>query len=204
MEQNNIYQKLHQIQSKLTHLTKTETNHYQHYKYVSEYDILKVLKPLLTESKLILLFSDAKEGFVKESESSKGFTSQKIEKEWIVHYQKQAILINSENKSEHLTFYFWATGQNIDIAKAKGCAETYAIKYFLTKFFLIPTTDELDPDITKPHEHTNRLKNGRQETVEEIQKRHQERDRKREAELKQKYGTNWKLSQEYKLWRGNL
>ena len=81
MNQNNLYQKLHQIQSKLTHLTKTETNHYQHYKYVSEYEILKVLKPLLTESKLILLFSDAKESFVKESEAFRGFTSQKIEKE---------------------------------------------------------------------------------------------------------------------------
>jgi len=37
-------------------------------------------------------------------------------------------------------------GQNIDIAKAKGSAETYAIKYFLTKFFLIPVVDNLDPD----------------------------------------------------------
>jgi len=63
---NNIYQKLHTIQSKINHLTKTEENKFQHYKYVSEYDILKALKPLLDETKLILLFSDAKEGFVKE------------------------------------------------------------------------------------------------------------------------------------------
>ena len=74
----------------------------------------------------------------------------------------------------------------------------------LNKFFLIPTTDELDPDVTKPQEYANRLKNGRQETAEEIQKRHEERDRKRENELKAKYGTDWKLSQEYKLWKGNL
>jgi len=63
---NNIYTKLHQIQSKINHLTKTEENKFQHYKYVSEYEILKALKPLLDETKLILLFSDAKEGFVKE------------------------------------------------------------------------------------------------------------------------------------------
>jgi len=63
---NNIYQKLHTIQSKINHLTKTEENKFQHYKYVSEYEILKALKPLLDETKLILLFSDAKEGFVKE------------------------------------------------------------------------------------------------------------------------------------------
>ena len=136
MNQNNIYQKLQTIQSKLNHLTKTEENKFQHYKYVSGYQILTILKPLLTETKLILLFSDTKEGFVKE----------KPEKEWVVSYQKQAILINSENKQEHLTFHFWACGQNTDLAKAKGSAETYAVKYFLQKFFLIPTSENLDPD----------------------------------------------------------
>jgi hypothetical protein len=49
-------------------------------------------------------------------------------------------------------------------------------------------TDELDPDVTKDHEHANRLKNGKQETPEQIQKRHEERDNKRIAELKVKYG----------------
>ena len=32
------------------------------------------------------------------------------------------------------------------MAKAKGCAETYAIKYLLSKFFLIPVKDTTDPD----------------------------------------------------------
>jgi hypothetical protein len=90
----------------------------------------------LAENKLILLLSDTKESFSKE----------KQEKEWIIQYQKQAILINSENRQEHLTFYFWACASNSDLAKAKGSAETYAIKYFLQKLFLIPTSDNLDPD----------------------------------------------------------
>ncbi|CAH1770167.1 11743_t:CDS:2, partial [Entrophospora sp. SA101] len=106
--------------------------------YFNEQQALNILKPLLTEHKLTLTFSDA-------------------------------------------------AGQNVDIAKAKGCAETYAIKYFLTKFFLIPTTDELDPDITKSHEHSNRLKSGRQETPAEIQKRLHAKDQQKEAELKAKY-----------------
>ena len=54
----NIYQKLQQIQSKIKHLTKTEENKFQKYKYASEYEILKVLKPLLSENKLTLTFSD--------------------------------------------------------------------------------------------------------------------------------------------------
>src|SRR5437763_13581761 len=102
----------------------------------------------------------------------------------MVRYGKQATLTNSEEPTEQLTFYLLAIGSNSDPAKAKGCAETYAIKYFLTKFFLIPTTDELDPDVTKDHEHANRLKNGQQETAEQIQKRHEEKDQKRKPNLK--------------------
>jgi ERF superfamily len=190
----NIYQKLVQIQARTGQITKAEENKFGKYKYFTEKQALKILKPLLAEHKLTLTFSD-NEGH---------FTSQKTEKEWMVSYLKQALLTNSEAPFEQLTFNYWAIGSNSDPAKAKGCAETYAIKYFLTKFFLIPTTDELDPDVTKDHEYANRLKNGQQETAEQIQKRHLERDQKRENELKAKYGADWKLSQEYKLWRGNL
>src|SRR5436309_15462526 len=108
----------------------------------------------------------------------------------MVRYGKKAILTNSEKPEEQLTFHFLAIGSNSDPAKAKGCAETYAIEYFLTKFFLIPTTDELDPDVTKDHEHSNRLKNGQKETAEQIKRRHEEKDQKTEAQLKQKYGLN--------------
>src|SRR5436305_743113 len=52
----------------------------------------------------------------------------------MVRYGKKAILTNSEKPEEQLTFHFLAIGSNTDPAKAKGCAETYAIKYFLSKF----------------------------------------------------------------------
>jgi len=78
MTQNNIYQKLHQIQSKLTHLTKTEENKFQHYKYVSEYQILTILKPLLTENKLTLTFDDF---YNNLTGSDNTFTKEKQEKE---------------------------------------------------------------------------------------------------------------------------
>ncbi|CAG8698233.1 9178_t:CDS:1, partial [Ambispora leptoticha] len=61
-------------------------------------------------------------------------------------------------------------GQNTDIAKAKGSAETYAVKYFLQKLFLIPTSDNLDPDKVsgKPRELTEEEK----KQVEEVLERH--------------------------------
>jgi ERF superfamily len=58
MNQTNIYQKLQLIQSNIGQLTKTEENKFQKYKYVSEYEILKLLRPLLKEQHLTLTFSD--------------------------------------------------------------------------------------------------------------------------------------------------
>ena len=139
-ETTNIYQKIQVIQTKFKGgIKKTKENKFQKYKYVSEYEILKVLRPLLTDQNLTLTFSD-------EINNSFSFHSEKVEKEWTVKYLKKMMLINAENPEQQLTYYFWACGQNTDLAKAKGSAETYAIKYFLQKFFLIPTSENLDPD----------------------------------------------------------
>lgn len=135
----NIYQKLHSIQSKIGQLEKTRENKFQKYFYAGEYDLLKAIKPLLDAQQLVLIFSD-------EITPENPFLKEQIGKEWLVHYLKKAQLINAENESEQLTYYFWAMAQNTDLAKAKGSAETYAIKYFLQKFFLIPTDNNLDPD----------------------------------------------------------
>ena len=135
----NLYQKLQQVQSRVGQLEKTRENKFQKYFYAGEYDLLKVIKPLLAEQQLVLIFSD-------EITPENPFSKEQIGKEWLVHYLKKAQLINTQNTSEQLTYYFWAMAQNTDLAKAKGSAETYAIKYFLQKFFLIPTDNNLDPD----------------------------------------------------------
>ena len=186
----NIYQKLQQIQSQTGAISKTERNKFQNYKYFTEYQALNILKPLLAEQKLTLTFSD----------DSTQISTEKTEKDWAIQYRKKAILTNSEKPEEQLTFHFWAIGSNSDPAKAKGCAETYAIKYFLTKFFLIPTTDELDPDLTKSTEHLNRLANGKQETAEQIKARH--RDRDLDLIIK-KHGLKYQSTIEYQQWKEN-
>jgi hypothetical protein len=70
---------------------------------------------------------------------------QKEGKEWHITYQKQAILSYCDNEKS-LIFKFWTAGQNVDISKATGSAETYGVKYFLQKFFMIPVNEVLDPD----------------------------------------------------------
>jgi len=132
----NIYQKLQAVQTQIEELEKSELNKFQNYKYFTEYRVLKLLKPLLKEQQLTLTFSDSAEEFLYE----------KQERDYLVRYRKQAILTNSEKPNEQIIYHFWALGANQDPAKAKGAAETYAVKYFLQKLFLIPTTDNLDPD----------------------------------------------------------
>jgi hypothetical protein len=63
-----------------------------------------------------------------------------------------------------LFFNFWACGSNVDLAKAKGAAETYSLKYFLSKLFLIPVKDEADPDYHQTQE--------RKEVIENFFKKH--------------------------------
>ena len=105
----NIYQKLQAIQARTGAISKTELNKYQNYKYFNEQQALNILKPLLTEHKLTLTFSDTPGEVATE----------KTEKEWMVRYGKKAILTNSENPKEQLTFHFLAIGSNTDPAKAK-------------------------------------------------------------------------------------
>ena len=150
---NNIYIKLQKVQEKISELEKNELNKFQNYKYVDEYSILRSIRPLLAEQKLTLTFED-EIIFNKDSEGNllldnnnvSNLSWKKEEKDWVVKYLKKAVLTNSEKPEEQINYRFWALGANQDPAKAKGSAETYAVKYFLQKLFLIPTSDKLDPD----------------------------------------------------------
>jgi len=133
----NIYQKLQKIQSEIKELIRTEENKFQKYFFFNELQILQLLKPLLEKYKLTLLLSD---------DITQPFIHEKDGKEHFVKYLKKLEIVDTEIPENKLFFNFWACGSNVDLAKAKGSSETYAIKYMLSKFFLIPVKDEADPD----------------------------------------------------------
>jgi ERF superfamily len=137
MEKLNIYIKLQKIQSEIKELIRTEENKFQKYKFFDELQVLKHLKPLLEKYKLLILPSD---------NESKEFIREQQGNMYLVQYWKRMEIFNAEIPEEKVIFSFVAIGQNNDPAKAKGSAETYAIKYFLSKLFLIPVKDEMDPD----------------------------------------------------------
>jgi len=114
--------------------------------------VLKLLRPLLNKYKITLLLSD---------DISQPFIHEKDGKEHFIKYLKKLEIVDSENPEQRLLFNFWAAGSNVDLAKAKGSSETYAIKYMLSKFFLMPVKDEGDPDYKAGEEEEEDKKEGK-------------------------------------------
>ena len=138
-----IYQKLFNIQNskEFKELLRTEENKFQKYMYFDERQVLEKLKPLLAKEKLLLLLSDSSQELLHQKEGNM----------YEVKYLKNLKIIDIEAEDKSLELTFWACGNNQDLAKAKGASETYAVKYLLSKLFLVPVKDNLDPDRFKPY-----------------------------------------------------
>lgn len=142
MEKMNLYQKLHEIQSRVNGLGKDKSSN--SYQYVTGSKVLGAIKPIMNELGLILkqeVLSIENErmdykvaiGTPKEKGKSEILSKLMMRFTWID--------IESGEKDENL---FGANGQN-DWDKGVGSALTYAERYFLLKYFHIPT-DEDDID----------------------------------------------------------
>ncbi|WP_394264979.1 ERF family protein [Bergeyella zoohelcum] len=142
-----IYKKLHLIQSKINGLGKdSKTNQYG---YVSGAKVLSTIKPLMNEMGLILkqeVLSIENERM--DYKTGIGTPYEKPKSEILSKVMMRFTWIDSETgeKDENL---FGANGQN-DWEKGLGSALTYAERYFLLKFFHIPTDeDDIDNELRK-------------------------------------------------------
>lgn len=138
----NLYQKLHEIQSRVNGLGKDKASN--SYQYVTGAKVLGVIKPLMNELGLLLkqevtsITNDRMDykvgiGTPKEKEKSEILSKVMMRFTWI------DIETGDKDVNE-----FGANGQN-DWEKGLGSALTYAERYFLLKYFHIPT-DEDDID----------------------------------------------------------
>lgn len=137
-----IYKKLHEIQTKINGLGKDKESN--SYRYVTGNKVLGVIKPLMNELGLIL----KQEVLSIDNERmdylvAVGTPREKQKSEILSKVMMKFTWIDSETgeKDENL---FGANGQN-DWEKGLGSALTYAERYFLLKYFHIPT-DEDDID----------------------------------------------------------
>jgi len=131
----NIYQKLLNVRKAVPFLKKENTG-YQ-FKYVSSSQTLGALREAMDDNGLVLVPKVT-------GERAMDHTTKKGEHQYFTVLNMEFIWVNAENPEETIVCPW--VGQGIDDGeKGVGKALTYAEKFFLLKFFNIPT-DKDDPD----------------------------------------------------------
>lgn len=139
-EELNLYQKIADVKANIDGFTK-DTKGYN-YSYVSGSQILHRIRSKMVEHNLLLVPSTSNEQWTTHSyKNKKGYEVVDFVVEMDLNYK----WINADKPEEQLDISYHAFGQQSDISQAHGTALTYAERYFLMKFFNIPT-DEDDAD----------------------------------------------------------
>ena len=166
MEKNNLYQKLHVIQSRIIGLGKDKSSN--SYKYVTGSKVLEHIKPLMNELGLILKQEITSIDNVRQDyKTGVGTDREKPKSEILTKVMMRFTWIDTVTgeKDENL---FGANGQN-DWEKGLGSALTYAERYFLLKYFHI-ATDEDDIDNPERKEEERKAKEAETERLTKINK----------------------------------
>ncbi len=128
----NLLQKLVEIRKGIDYFKK-DTKGYK-YEYVSGSQVLSKMKGKMDELGVIL--------HPVISEDSK---IEKIDNDWLYTSKMTYVWINAEDSEDRIETPWFLSGIQNDPSKAFGSALTYSERYFLLKFFGIPT-DDIDPD----------------------------------------------------------
>lgn len=137
MKEQNLHQKLVSIRKSIPYLQKE--NKGKQYNYVSSAQALSAIRDKMNELSVLLVpritGHSVIENIKGDKQTSTYFTEADFQFSWV----------NADNPEETITCEWY--GQGVDIAGEKGVgkAATYAEKYFILKFFNIPT-DKDDPD----------------------------------------------------------
>lgn len=128
----NIYEKLVEVRKSINNFTKDASGY--NYKYVSGSQVLKEIKNKLDELKIIL-----------ETHLTYPIVEQTQKGGYLVKSAEKMIWINAEKPEDRTEINWFCTGEQKDPSQALGSALTYSERYFILKYFGIPT-DEDDPD----------------------------------------------------------
>lgn len=144
----NLYQRILDVKANIEGFTKDAEGY--KYNYVEGSQILHKIRKKM-EDNCLLLFPSVKQASYSEIEVLvKGKKKPNI----LVEMDMTYTFLNADNPEEQLEIPFFAIGHQDDASKAYGTALTYAERYFLLKFFNIPT-DEDDADAKQKREkHT--------------------------------------------------
>ena len=138
----NLYEKMIEVRKSVESLKKDVDKEGLKYKYVSGNQILSKIKDSMNSHGLILQPSikvGHHETFDYKTQYGKELT------DFIVKGEMSYTWINAEKPEEREEIQWAYYGQQNEISKALGSGLTYSERYFLLKYFGLPT-DEDDPD----------------------------------------------------------
>jgi len=132
-----IYEKLLSMQKSVDALIKDGQNNSDKYDFASDENVLDTFRPLMDELGLLLIPKVTGHA-VREGMTKSGTVRYLTE----VDYE---MLWHDAETGEELSCPWYAQGVDLAGEKGVGKAATYAEKYFLLKFFHVPTRKD-DPD----------------------------------------------------------
>lgn len=164
-EELNLYQKIADVKANIDGFTKDKKSY--NYSYVSGSQVLHRIREKMLEHNLLLFPYTANETCeqIEVTRFNKKANKEVTTTEFFVKLKMIYTWINADNPQEKQIVDFWATGQQDDPAKAYGTALTYAERYFLMKFFNIPT-DEDDADAKEKQDKYSKVDPKNIETLE--------------------------------------
>jgi len=135
----NLHEKLLKVKEGIDYLKKESQG--SQYKYVSSSQVLGTVRKLLNDNKILLIpeVVDSKVMFQEVGNDTKKTRT------YFTELFMNMVWVDVEKPDDKIICKWY--GQGVDIAGEKGVGKalTYAEKYFLLKFFNIPT-DKDDPD----------------------------------------------------------
>ncbi|UXR68994.1 ERF family protein [Staphylococcus sp. IVB6246] len=150
-EKLNLYQKIADVKANIEGFTK-DTKGFN-YSYVSGSQVLHRIRSKMIDHNLLLVPKTVNENYkpIEVKKYNKKLNREVVTTEFVVEMQLIYVWIDADNPTDRLECHFYAVGQQDDVSKAHGTALTYAERYFLMKFFNIPT-DEDDADAKQKRE----------------------------------------------------
>lgn len=139
-EKLNLRKKLVKIRSGVEYLQKTETGNSG--KYIDPAILLKKIRDLMDANGVLLCPEIIEHNMHRELAPTK---NNKDQNDYMAELKMSFVWMDSES-DESITIPWFATGSHMkDPAMAFGSALTYTERYFLLKFFQIPTSKD-DPE----------------------------------------------------------
>ena len=133
----NLYEKLHAMQERVTKIVKDGTNQSDKYDFASNANVVEEFRPIMDELKLLLI--PRVENAILHEGATRSGTARFMTELFMT------MVWHDVESGEELPVPWYAQGVDLAGEKGVGKGQTYAEKYFLLKFFHVPTQKD-DPD----------------------------------------------------------